>query len=288
MDSVDVIWLAKYVQTWTPVNHQHSFYQLTMLCNGSAAFHFQNSSFPMRKDCLYLCAPDQPHFVEKVSSTALTLLDIKFTISDPQEDGILQSLPCEILLDKGASFLNVLDDLIDEGMQKEYAYHTAINLKFHLLLLSLLRSSASMKAVESPLITRSLSDRDIERLHTFILKNLHLPLSVSELASYVCMNLNTFEKFFRKQFGLSPKQYINKLRLQQAKQMLVFDGMNATDISQHLGFQSLHYFSRWFKQRTGLSPLAYRSSQRDFQSIRLDEDKIRLLAPATAAFDSIP
>jgi len=82
---------------------------------------------------------------------------------------------------------------------------------------------------------------------------------------------NHFRTLFRSQCGCTPTQYFNQLKVQLAKQLLLQHKavLSVTDIAKQCGFQDPFYFSRVFKQVTGVSP-----SQFCEQSKRLDAEHV--------------
>ena len=67
----------------------------------------------------------------------------------------------------------------------------------------------------------------------------------------------------RRYTGYAPAKYFQELKLRKAKQMLVGTSQSVKEISFFLGFQSTEYFFSFFKKRTGLTPLEYRSFGRE-------------------------
>jgi AraC-like DNA-binding protein len=78
-------------------------------------------------------------------------------------------------------------------------------------------------------------------------------LSVDYLAGRAMMHPKHFTRCFRDRVGEPPGRYIAKVRLEQATALLI-KGMPLQEISEHIGFQSLQHFFRFFKQHTGMTP----------------------------------
>ncbi len=79
------------------------------------------------------------------------------------------------------------------------------------------------------------------------------PLDLPGLAASLGLNYRTFRYLFQRFTGVPPLQYQLNLRINRAKPML--EGrMNLEDVAARTGFADPYYFSRLFKQKTGLSP----------------------------------
>lgn len=94
----------------------------------------------------------------------------------------------------------------------------------------------------------------------------HLPIDATlktrSIAADVGLSPSQMDRIFTKQFNLTPRQYYERRKLQQAVEMIKGTPLSIKQIAYEMGFQSLPYFSRWFSQKTGLSP-------RQFQQLHL-------------------
>lgn len=77
-------------------------------------------------------------------------------------------------------------------------------------------------------------------------------------------NRTTLCQNFKDEYGTTILQYIDQLKIKEAKKLLQTQKLSITEISDKLGFNSIHYFSRHFKKKTGITPSEYSKKWMDF------------------------
>lgn len=82
--------------------------------------------------------------------------------------------------------------------------------------------------------------------------------SIPLLAQRCALSESTYRKRFRQLTGLSPIQYINRLKIEKACQLILTGDISMQEISDFLNFYNLPYFYKVFREITGLTPLQYR------------------------------
>jgi AraC-like DNA-binding protein len=104
---------------------------------------------------------------------------------------------------------------------------------------------------ESDANNNSLIDGVIEYMDEFFYdKN----IDNAVLASKANISSSHFRFLFKKKTGVSPMSYLQNLRIEKAKQQLLYSNSSITEISEKCGFSNLYSFSRSFKSVVGLSP----------------------------------
>lgn len=94
----------------------------------------------------------------------------------------------------------------------------------------------------------------------YIREHLHENVLITDLAELAGMTVAGFRRLFEQAYGLSPKQYQQQCRFQEAKWLLSSTDKDMQEIAEQIGFGRLHSFSQWFKETEGLSPTAWRRS----------------------------
>lgn len=87
-------------------------------------------------------------------------------------------------------------------------------------------------------------------------------ISVPQLAALVHLSVSQFERRFRSLFQVTPLQYLIRLRLNKACQMLATGATKITEVALQCGFYDHSHFIRQFTAAFGLSPSAYRKQHR--------------------------
>lgn len=98
------------------------------------------------------------------------------------------------------------------------------------------------------------------RLETYVQANLHKPLTLDLVAREMFLSRTQFIRLVRRETGQSFNQFLTGYRIAEAKQLLQNSQWTAAAISYFVGFKSPSYFRTIFKQRTGQTPVAYRTA----------------------------
>ena len=92
----------------------------------------------------------------------------------------------------------------------------------------------------------------------YISKNISSPVLPKNMCKQLGVSQSTLYKEIKKNTGLSPTEFIRKMKTDKAKSLLVNTSADITDIAERVGIADANYFIRVFKKETGLSPLRYR------------------------------
>lgn len=90
--------------------------------------------------------------------------------------------------------------------------------------------------------------------------NVENRITFIDLCQHFSMSESTMKKLFREGIGSGAMDYYNRCKIDRAKQMIREKEINFTEISDRLCYNSVQYFSRHFKQSTGMTPSQYAAS----------------------------
>lgn len=126
-------------------------------------------------------------------------------------------------------------------------------------IIRLIRSGSDMsEKLQLSKKSRDIANNSLSELISDHLKNsVYTPITLKELCEHFLIGKTQLCKIFRESTGQSPMEYYIELKISEAKKLLREKNYTVSQISDMLGYSSIHIFSRAFKKATGLSPTAY-------------------------------
>lgn len=139
----------------------------------------------------------------------------------------------------------------------EHSDASSLHLIGHLFLFldELIQSSSTRR----PLRGIQLKDFYIQEAITYMEQNYQRELSVEELAAVCKLNRSYFSKLFRETMGCPPQEFLIRLRLSKAADLMKGTSRSIGDISVMCGYPNQLHFSRAFKKRYGVPPREWRA-----------------------------
>ena len=151
----------------------------------------------------------------------------------------------------GMAWIDLSTQLIERYCGHQIASDTA---KSHVLDVS--RTSQTIYA--SSRQRRLHADKDIMEIQSYLEKNVRSKTTLAELAKKHNMTERTMIRRFKNACDITPGQYLQALRIEQARKLLETSTMPLENLINAVGYEDLSSFTRLFKKTTGLSPSQYR------------------------------
>ena len=108
----------------------------------------------------------------------------------------------------------------------------------------------------------------IRRANLYIAHHIGEVIDFPALAQRCDMGYSLFRKCFRIYNGMAPLEYQIALRLRRAMHLLASSSVPITQIAEETGFKSASYFSKFFHERIGSSPMHFRQSHLAAAAVR--------------------
>ncbi len=251
-------------------------HRLTYICGGAGEIHIENQAYVCQKGDLFYWGPDVSYAVHRDAQNPLTVVNVHFDFTQnhrqkrfmppapflPQfradhitervefSDAPLFNSPFRL----PACFQSErpLLQMVEEYRLQKLFSGPLLNGMLLTLLASVYRQLAHQG--EAAHRHRELADRIMDYIHS----HLDQPLTNRALAECFSFHPNYLNRLFVRHTGTPLHRYILNIKADKAMELLHSTAMPVTEIAQTLGFCDLSHFSKFFKERYGVSPSGLR------------------------------
>lgn len=179
-----------------------------------------------------------------------------FTVTTPRRF----TPPAEFLPTAHLDFVDALmRRILDLQAKPAPAARASAQLLFNALLAELVRETLARPATPAVGLDEHHATL-MRRLAAEIREQPATPRTVAALARRTGYGVDHFSRVFQRVNGRRPRDFIIDARLSRARHLLAETSLTISQIAETLGFQNVFFFSRQFRQKTGLPPSAYRQS----------------------------
>ena len=135
-----------------------------------------------------------------------------------------------------------------------------LKLRLELFLVDVYKDDAAM-GVKKTLVNReNYREAQFKFLRAYLSRHLTEDLTLARIAADCSMSVTKIKDIFRENGKQPPMTYFMDLKIEEARRLIVETSLNFTEIAARLSFSSVHYFSKMFKERIGMTPTAYARS----------------------------
>lgn len=147
-----------------------------------------------------------------------------------------------------------INKLVKECMSDSITKDALADLTLQELLVRIIQTQ-TIKAID----TNAFPDKNspIIPVVEYIRKNIRENISLKELSDKACMSTTSFYRFFKRELGMSPIEFILNEKIKQAKQLLKNPTIQVNEVCFQSGFEDCNYFIRLFKKYEGITPKQY-------------------------------
>lgn len=275
-ENQDLIMVSDHKGSCPVPNHRHDFVEIVFITKGSCTHSYLGSKVGLIPGDAFIVVPHEDHSYEIDSETAICNLifypgvlgedwaELKemsglynFIVVEPffrfetNENQILHFQPDEL-----AYVESLLSAMRSEQHTRQKGFRLAqkANLTALLIFIGRIWEKSFPEQAEIFKKKRSLISDAI----VYIEDNIEEGLNVREIASKVFLSPDYFRKVFREVTGMSPVEYINRLRMSKAEALLKESGRTVGEIAEIVGIGDVNYFSKLFRSSIGCTPTEYR------------------------------
>jgi len=263
-----------YIHYFEFTNHYHTntdahnFCELLYVDKGTLSVHADNFSGELRVNQMIIHRPNETHSLTTSDSVAPNVIIIGFECEN-QELVKFSNHPTTLSSDQ----IKTLSKILQEGMnvfeppydipntrhmQKRSSFpfgaDQLLKIGLESFLISLVRDT---RKPENNSHFQTKTPNGVYAIYQYISENYNAKITLDNLCFLFAVNKTSLCRNFKQEFGITVLEYINSLKIREAKSLLRSGDYSYTEISEKLGFSSIHYFSRMFKKHTSLSPSEY-------------------------------
>ena len=257
----------------TEVEHSHDFCELVIVTRGSAFQRLGNTEFPVTAGDVFLLQGRQKHYFH--GREDLDLINVMY---DPGKIGLpeneLRKLPgyCAMFLleptyrrqHRFASRLHLkrvplarveqlAEEMERECEQAEPGHEVALRAKLLELMVFLSRAYTSTGTTEAHALLR------VGNVIGALENDFSREWKLDDLLKISHMSSSNLLRVFRKATGQTPIEYLVRLRIQKAMELLRNTDLAITEIAMEVGFNDSNYFTRQFRRVVGMPPREFRT-----------------------------
>ena len=272
----------EYMNDFSFEGESHNFWEFICVDKGEVGVTAGDSFTILKKGDIAFHQPNEFHNVQAVSGIAPNLVVISFQCTDDamrffkkkilQIDETERNLLADIIIEARRCFDCRLDDPYLQNMPMKEPDLFGAEQMIHLLLTQFIihlirRYSAPLMLhkrlprLESIKATKSRSDTEVfNRIVGYLEEKLNTRVTIEQICHDNLIGRSQLQTIFKEQCNMGIIEYFSLMKINAAKELMRTNQMNFTQISEHLGYTSIHYFSRQFKKVTSMTPSEYASS----------------------------
>ncbi len=237
----------------------HNFWELAYAERGTLYNVVDGDTYALSEGEMMLFLPNQFHRQYAEPDARVFYITIGFSMHFPEPD-LFYGKIFTITPEMRTLFRQIFEE------EKSGNIYTSDMILSYLkqLLISLLRTQAPKKARASAWDDSrpALENEIVSKTEHYVIANLYKKLTVAEIAETIPVSESYLSSLFKRHTGESLNHYINRQKLSLAKDYIRSGAYTFTQIAQILGYNNVHYFSRCFKNYTGLTPSEYANASK--------------------------
>lgn len=259
---------------------RHNFWELLYVDKGDAEVMADSNGYKLAQGDLIFHKPNEFHSVWANKKTAPNIIVITFICNSEAMkffEGKIYSI--------GDSEKNILGNIVKEGFkaflppfndpmqntlirnsESSFASEQLIKIYLQILLINLVRKNMQLQMGERlSTIAKERTEEDIiKRLESYLMEKTECNMNLQDICSFMKMSRTHLVTLFKSKKGMGVIEFYKKLKIEKAKVYIREECLNLTEISQKLGYGSIHSFSRHFSKVTDMSPSEYAKSVKSF------------------------
>lgn len=256
-DTEIYLYESKHFKGNKVMSHYHDIYQVLYALDGEGTITIDGVDHEFSKDRMVLCVPNSIHSIQtKLKLTVLVLAFSPESFGSEKLEGIMESFQKEsryFSLDQftATDIRRLLRIMLFEQSEYDDLYKYAIPSHLINILITLARHQNRNRF-------RDANEMRSIQIRNYIDRHYFENISAGDLASKFGISTRYMNGLFNGKYDETPLQYLQKVRINRAKQLLVETDKEIVSICFETGYETVSTFYRTFNSLVGLSPNKYR------------------------------
>lgn len=272
IDSIVSIHYFEYAKDFAFSGEVHDFWEFVYADKDDLYVTAGGKEFLLRAKEWYLHKPMEFHNIRCYGEKPASSVIISFSCDNPILHRLAgRIISCEsaerrmmatIINEARGAFSTPLGDpYTAELIRKEtpiFASEQMIKNTLEILLIQLLRKDEGAEQ-ETP-FSEEIHDPQLSRILTYLNDHAESRITFPDVCNEFHISGSYLKKLFQREIGCGVMEYYNRCKIDRAKRMIREQNTNFTQIAMRLEFNSVQYFSRCFRNHTGMTPSEYEES----------------------------
>ena len=248
---------SRYGGDWHSVPHTHNYTELFFIVGGKGQFLIQDQVFPVDVNNLVIINPNVLHTEDSLNSQPLEYIVLGIDGIELATSKNSNGQFCILDHYESVEISSCMRNILREMELKNTGYEDVCQAYMEILIIRLMRSTSLAVQSDPQVIS---GNRQCAAVRRHIDLHFKEPLTLEQLAEEAHMNKYYLSHAFKREYGISPINYMISRRVEESKYLLAETDLPMSQIAQLLGFSSLSYFSQVFRRSQNISPMEYRKS----------------------------
>ena len=252
----------KFDETHVTNHHCHDFALLVYVLSGTCTYNIENSMYQVKKGDMLVLNPGVHH--GKIMTPGEDIMELHTGFGNIFIDGLPKnhliepdSCPVIGLQDYEQEYLKCCSDICCEQENNEPGSELMLKINVMKLLVLFLKTTRSeQQQAEKSLVNFDSSEKSaiVSTLMTFMGDNYMRTISLDTISKSIYLSPAYISKVFKEEMGVSPINYLIKIRLAKARELLLEGKQSIKSVARSVGYEDVYYFSKLYKKYHAVPP----------------------------------
>lgn len=231
----------------------HNHWELTFIDSGELNTTIEDNIYTLKNYDMILYSPKQYHTQQTDNHHSCSYLTVMFDMDCTHADELTNRI-----FHTNRETLNAINNFVRASNNPSTYNNDLMICYLKETIIKLLNSDfEDDNPVANTPMQQKFENELLNNVIIYINDNIYTAITIEKLCLEFSISRSSLQQLFKNNLNIAPKQYISDLKLNKSKLLIKESKYTISEISNILGFASIHYFSRKFKQQFGITPTDY-------------------------------